>query len=331
MLYFQDMMRYKWTTFAIVLVLLYIFLFDRRLPVLLFERHLPIAKVGAPVVENITVVTACSLNHADALFFMLRSLAALNVKVFLYDLGIPPVELLKLQALHSQLHIRKFNYSAYPSYMDIRKNAGEYAWKPVIIAQVARELIQTKANSVLLWVDAGCYFRSLNAVVRKTQQDGLYIGKSRGTVQKWTHPAMFAYFNQSKDIWGHYHQVEASIVGLRLDSVILNKIILPWESCALTKACIAPEGSSRKNHRQDQSVLTYLVYASWVPGGSGFNTGIGVNANVKSTTPHDPSREVFNLNFKLDNFSCKCDRNIYKYTGYFLIPEIVFEYMCGSP
>ncbi|CAG8536120.1 6897_t:CDS:10 [Racocetra fulgida] len=32
-----------------------------------------------------------------------------------------------------------------------------------------------------------------------------------------------------------------------------------WEKCARVKECIAPNGSNRSNHRQDQSILTYMI------------------------------------------------------------------------
>ena len=41
------------------------------------------------------------------------------------------------------------------------------------------------------------------------------------------------------------------------DTVLRNKYS---NNCSLNKNIIAPEGSSRNNHRQDQSVLTMLMY-----------------------------------------------------------------------
>ena len=39
-------------------------------------------------------------------------------------------------------------------------------------------------------------------------------------------------------------------------------VISEWGRCALIKDCIAPPGSSRANHRQDQALLTVLAYRS---------------------------------------------------------------------
>jgi hypothetical protein len=33
-----------------------------------------------------------------------------------------------------------------------------------------------------------------------------------------------------------------------------------WCECTLRRECIAPEGSDRSNHRQDQAVFTILYY-----------------------------------------------------------------------
>jgi hypothetical protein len=39
----------------------------------------------------------------------------------------------------------------------------------------------------------------------------------------------------------------------------VRELINQWKACALTKECIAPAGSSRQNHRQDQAVLSVLA------------------------------------------------------------------------
>ena len=44
------------------------------------------------------------------------------------------------------VELREFNYSAYPSYFNIEIAKGEYAFKPVIVDQVARELQELQRN-----------------------------------------------------------------------------------------------------------------------------------------------------------------------------------------
>jgi hypothetical protein len=41
-------------------------------------------------------------------------------------------------------------------------------------------------------------------------------------------------------------------------------LLAEWARLALIEACIAPPGSSRKNHRQDQALLGVLVHRSGI-------------------------------------------------------------------
>jgi len=45
-------------------------------------------------------------------------------------------------------------------------------------------------------------------------------------------------------------------------SDIYDSVVVRWEGCARIRACIAPPGSSRINHRQDQATLTVLLAQS---------------------------------------------------------------------
>ena len=40
---------------------------------------------------------------------------------------------------------------------------------------------------------------------------------------------------------------------------IYRDVVRPWRQCALVRDCIAPEGSNKTNHRQDQTALSVLV------------------------------------------------------------------------
>ena len=41
-------------------------------------------------------------------------------------------------------------------------------------------------------------------------------------------------------------------------------LVEPWVRCARVEACIAPPGSNRRNHRQDQAALTVLAHQAGV-------------------------------------------------------------------
>ena len=71
----------------------------------------------------------------------------------------------------------------------------------------------------------------------------------------------------------------------------------------MVKDCIAPPGSSRKNHRQDQAVLSYLVHKAGYPFATDAHEEIGVR--------------------------CKCDRWFYQYIG-FHVPAGLYARCCLS-
>lgn len=46
---------------------------------------------------------------------------------------------------------------------------------------------------------------------------------------------------------------------LKPGSCRYKELVRPWYLCSLTRQCIAPDGSDRSNHRQDQAALTVLA------------------------------------------------------------------------
>ena len=196
---------------------------------------------------------------------------------------------------YSFLEYREFDFGAYPSHFDMTKGrAGEYAWKPVIIEEVVREQRDqllglqdyTKRNSChgdrsrkrdsfVYWLDAGlcvttkCSRKNpFSADVTFVRKHGLYTPASPGTLQKWTVPGTAEKLNltqklyQSKDI--RMGSGGITLIDVHNDFVYEN-VIVPWKDCALEEDCIAPPGSSRKNHRQDQSALSVLLAKNGIP------------------------------------------------------------------
>ncbi|KAF8940037.1 hypothetical protein BGZ58_007967 [Dissophora ornata] len=118
-------------------------------------------------------------------------------------------------------------------------------------------------SGIVLWLDSGDrisigFLRWLPGFLNR---HGLWTAQSQGTMRMWTHPGLLSYYNDSLD---NFPEDETSCNGAAIafdvrNSTVRDGILNEWVQCAKTKECIAPEGSSRENHRQDQAALTYLV------------------------------------------------------------------------
>jgi hypothetical protein len=246
---------------------------------------------------KLTVVTAASSNHFGALGQMLRSLRRLDARVECYDIGLSSEEAHALPRWDG-LFYHKFDYAAHPPHLDVSVSAGEYAWKPVIVAEVVDRSMAEPEPSDVLWADAGCYFDALEPIADRIRgSGGLWVRPSPGVMREWTHPLMFQYLGVDASVYGDQRNADATLVGFAIGTApsdardaVYRDIVLRWKACALDKNCIAPPGSSRANHRQDQAVLSYLVH----------------RAGYRFV--HDTPRELA--------VRTKCDRWFYRYIGY---------------
>jgi hypothetical protein len=115
---------------------------------------------------------------------------------------------------------------------------------------------------VLLWFDAGNKItESLEPLINVVKTQGIYSALSWYTVRIFTHPKTLEFFS----IPGDSPMLEktprnAAMLGFDLDSEKGMNFVKEFARLALIKDCIAPEGSSRANHRQDQAVMTVLYY-----------------------------------------------------------------------
>ena len=119
---------------------------------------------------------------------------------------------------------------------------------------------------------------------------------------------MLEHFKTGVEEYGDRPNADATLIGFAtghpsgvVRDRVYHELIVPWKACAMTKDCIAPSGSSRRNHRQDQAALSCLVHK----GGFGF--------------ARDTRRDV--------GVRCKCDRWFYRYIG-FRVPAPVYARCC---
>jgi hypothetical protein len=143
----------------------------------------------------------------------------------------------------------------------------------------------------VIWIDAGTELgRRLSILLlglNSFQEDGFISSTTTGSMQQWTHEGMLNWFeanellilsetsHQSADISDILNRTSkvrtmferekkssncnGAFVGFKYDSDARRDIVPTWNKCAHDISCIAPPGSSRRNHRQDQSALTLLT------------------------------------------------------------------------
>lgn len=103
-------------------------------------------------------MTAASSNHFRTLINFVHNYRKQrsNIALHVYDLGLKHGE---VRALRKQVGVvyHAFNFSNEPPHFKMSKNAGAYAWKPVLI----KEMLDKYASEVL-WLDCG------DRIVRQT-------------------------------------------------------------------------------------------------------------------------------------------------------------------
>ncbi|KAI7821753.1 hypothetical protein BC939DRAFT_493966 [Gamsiella multidivaricata] len=217
-----------------------------------------------------TIITGASSNHFCALESFLYSLSEIldglertevRPRIVVYNLGgMTPEQVTQMKWLKDNQYMDEyhdFDYSIYPDFWDITVARGEYGWKAGIIKEVA-----DKYRGLILWMDSGNmleldFLRYLPGYLEKY---GFWSPQSSGNLQQYTHPGLPQYYGEPLEKYGMETNCSGGAVAFDASQDrIYNGILKEWYVCSLTKDCIAPPGSSRTNHRQDQAALTFLA------------------------------------------------------------------------
>jgi len=215
-------------------------------------------KYGKLYDKNILFVTAAEKNYFSQLNTLLKSFKRhLSDKIIVYDLGLEKEQIEYLSRDFNDVEIRKFNFQDNPKFFSeyIDNKLGNYAWKPVIVD----ELINQYKNKVV-WLDAGnvITYKIVFLKISLTAL-GLVVPVSSNRIVDWTHPKTIEYIGiQNKYLKSNNYA--SGLIGFDYNNVTARKISSKWCEFSKIKDCISPLGSSRLNHRQDQAVLTLLLY-----------------------------------------------------------------------
>jgi len=214
--------------------------------------------LGTKPIKNYVLVTAADKSHYRSLMQLLQSVTnhLPASTTIIYDLGLSKSQSLELKERFPQFQVRIFDYSQYPTFFNIELDAGSYAWKPTIISSVCNEF-----SLPVIWMDAGNVVTgSLKFERRVMKRYGVFTTVTSGTIEQWTHHSTLEYLGQKE--LGRRRELNGACVGFNNLNPLGWRILNDWASLALIKECIAPSGSNRDNHRQDQAVLSILIQSN---------------------------------------------------------------------
>jgi len=209
---------------------------------------------------RVTLVSAASSTHfSSAVTWLLAADAHERcARIVMYDLGFSPsqLQILKEYAENfplGNIHIEEFDLGKYPPHAAL--SARTYAWKPLLIQEVIH-----KHGGLVIWNDAGDVINGrLDKLYNVTQMYGFYSAIAKGTIEDWTYPTTLERFGIDESLLAK-PELSAAILAIdTTNKTVMSRVMQPWFDCAMEKECIAPTGSSRKNHRQDQSIITCLA------------------------------------------------------------------------
>jgi hypothetical protein len=200
-----------------------------------------------------TIVTAVSSNHFKSSIQLLKSLEKFNTRIVYYDLGLTNEQKDIIRSF-SKVIYEEFDYTKYPKYLNVNICAGEYAWKAPIIKAAAN-----KYKGIVIWSDSGNIFTNLDSLISVVKQNKLYSATSSGTVNSWTHVNTLERLRVDDNIKSKPMR-NAACMGFDTDQDLVFDLITQFEKFSLDRDTIAPSGSGRCNHRQDQSVFSILYY-----------------------------------------------------------------------
>ena len=227
--------------------------------------------------KEFAIVTGASDNHASCLVSVLYSslLTSPYSPLIIVDYGISNSKLSILLSNVSRLHsirhslgseapiyYRKYNFAHFPAWSNINEphSKGGYSWKVITLFDVL-----TEYKGVVMWTDAGSILGNSEIDVSRARVNGFYSFVARHSIGKWTHNATYQCIEDMKwasNVNSVVNKTCCSGGYMIIDywnRTVMTNVVYPFVKCSLTKRCIAPTGSSRWNHRQDQSALSIFI------------------------------------------------------------------------
>jgi hypothetical protein len=224
--------------------------------------------------HNLKIITAGNDSYILTLLDFINCFFKLNMQpntLIVYDIGLNNENKTRLLELHNKydFELKTLDYNLYPEHVNVYKYNGlycSYAFKPIIIHTEANCI--NNQDSILIWMDSANRFdlQVLNCIYNSLTKIGFYSPYSNyaGTIEsiELNHPSTVNYFRVTEqEHKTKLFSISANLVGVNYSTKEGKYILDKWYNSSLIKDVIMPEGSSRNNHRQDQTLLSVIMYS----------------------------------------------------------------------
>lgn len=211
---------------------------------------------------NITMITAAS----EAFYSRLRNILLPSLMlhesaadVIIWDLGLNEEQREDLQILFKG-HKGTMQLYTYPA-EDLPAHyatLSTYAFKCYCIYHSLSKIKTRYA----IWLDTGSLIVDYMSAERNLiKMYGSYVSLSNHSIAKLTHPTVMNKFYIEMAECSKKPMLYAGLMGWDMNNSEIMYLLNDWYQLSKNKDNISPLGSSKKNHRFDQSLLSLLYYS----------------------------------------------------------------------
>jgi hypothetical protein len=216
--------------------------------------------------SKIVFVSACNSPYFDPWLRLYESIKknVVNPTIHFFDLGLDENQRDIIN--HIDVNYNLFNFDLYPDWVNVKNQAGQWAWKAQCIKEVMDKYdINDNKPLYLIWCDTrNIVNNNLESLVNFLDTNGIYTNTTQGNVSNWTVNGTIEYFEKIEALnakkYLNYPMKNAALPCFNISIDWVRDFINEFSRLSLIKDCIFPLGSSYANHRQDQSILTILYY-----------------------------------------------------------------------
>jgi len=199
----------------------------------------------------------------------------LRHRFIVYDLGLEARQLELLRRCHPWCEFRPFDFSRHPAHVALE--AGHYAWKPVIVADLLDE-----CGGQVVWFDSATLLHAdLEELQTQVARFGTYTLAGQSALSRRCDPLTLQAMAVPPAI---LHQPErvAGVVGFDAAHPAALHIARAWREHALIESHIAPRSPRYDWHNPEQAVLSVLLLKAQFAGELELNPG---EIDISSTRP----------------------------------------------